>query len=1449
MDAIMGSAFLNKIAGAVLAIFLIFFTALPLHAAEGDGGIPIETSLPLGCWVDNIGDVHSQLFGTGPEEIYKPFCLAADSTGITVIKPICQVAQSPWSSYVQLTKGITSFDCAEGQICDQGVCKIKPKPVGCNDSDFPGKSDTSTWGGWLSKYNPQIKTSGFVKTEDITGVSPQFFGDHCKDGAFIYEQTCTDAPETSNFQLKRKEVAVLCPTGFQCKEISVNATAIVDKEALGNGAPATSAACVPKPDPCEAPWSDMCPEIDGCQMDPGQCPPNKDICDSTLTKEQLQKKYGPATTIFPIEGGGWIADSCVTAFTIKHEWCDKGVPKIGLSPCPDGTCVNGLCNQKQVPPPGGGGGSGDGGTPPLADCEDTDIKGSTNAYGTLDEFGQIKIKSVAASAANDFCKTNKIVEQFKCDAAATAGFSGKTFTCTGKTECCDGKCYTPVKASCVEFPNDTMNSPFGEGVHGAGGNGKNGQLFQAPDKCTSDGKIAKVVCDIDSCSGFKTFEPEFCPGGKTCIDGKCQDPPKPQTCGPLPDGSGVGVVKDGKTLEYINACGNSIYTSFTCDATGNAVSTDSTCVLGCDEKILKCKGDGPTFCEDSDPLNKADLLGTVTWKSEGMFKNTKDFCEVSGKLVQVDCANNNNIYNAPVDCPASHICENGICVFKPECSMATDCNDNNACTTDSCITNKCQHAFIPIPVSTMCEKFSCDSVKGLVSTLQDLCPAGQKCDSNKQCVQTDPCTGKVVDDGNICTIDACTNGNVTHTPKCPIDTICNQTTGACEKPQPDPTKSVGYCADDAKCDDKNMCNGTEKCTDNKCMAGTSPLEGNAAITDTTCFDDDKDGITNSKDNCPKNYNPDQADINVNGKGDVCELSLSAGIYHACATYLTDDQGKVLTQTTLKCWGGNIVGSVGNGKTSSFVAPAQGVVSIAELPKDAYLGPTTPFMNIAKVSAGNWHTCALSADPTNTTTPYCWGSNSSGSLGFATVDSKMPAAYKISTPITTGVVDVAAGGASSCALGSDQHVYCWGNILAQDPLNMWTGTPIPTLVKEADGSPLSNIVSLSAGGPLVCGVTQDGTAKCWGKSFDGAGGTLADDANVTGHFNYPKLVASLGTTGNTVATAPPLTGIVKIATDGSRTCALLKDTSVACWGSEFDGKLGTDTSKAEGGWQKHAWPNLVLVNPQEPYSPPLKKVVDIAIGGFHTCAILQDGTVSCWGANPYGTIIPNATKADYNPPTQIKLDGEVIADAIQIAAGVNFTCVRLKNQSVKCWGDNDWGQLGYPPYGVPSCVVQDPYGLGAGCAKPDGTKAPSSALICDSYGTITCGAQNKSTSLNYKATCPTAATASDQPKCIEIDFGLPSCQGPVDTYGKPTPKCSNSVGKIGCDPYGKPTCKPQTVLINATLTCNDPNTPPSCEIQPSVCGNWKVEDGEQCDEGYSNGVYYSKCTLQCMWKTP
>jgi alpha-tubulin suppressor-like RCC1 family protein len=147
----------------------------------------------------------------------------------------------------------------------------------------------------------------------------------------------------------------------------------------------------------------------------------------------------------------------------------------------------------------------------------------------------------------------------------------------------------------------------------------------------------------------------------------------------------------------------------------------------------------------------------------------------------------------------------------------------------------------------------------------------------------------------------------------------------------------------------------------------------------------------------------------------------------------------------------------------------------------------------------------------------------------------------------------------------------------------------------------------------------------------------------------------------------------ISAGGDHTCALLAGGSVECWGDNADGQLGVGTSSG---------PMACNGDPCARTPVAVRAITTataISAGGDHTCALLADGSVECWGDNADGQLGvgtssgPMACSGDPCSTTPVPVRG--IAHATAISAGGTQTCALLVGGSLECWGYNGYGQLG------------------------------------------------------------------------------------------------------------------------------------------------------------------------------
>jgi len=143
---------------------------------------------------------------------------------------------------------------------------------------------------------------------------------------------------------------------------------------------------------------------------------------------------------------------------------------------------------------------------------------------------------------------------------------------------------------------------------------------------------------------------------------------------------------------------------------------------------------------------------------------------------------------------------------------------------------------------------------------------------------------------------------------------------------------------------------------------------------------------------------------------------------------------------------------------------------------------------------------------------------------------------------------------------------------------------------------------------------------------------------------------------------------------NHTCALLDNASVKCWGHNQFGKLGigNTTNMGDDSGEMDLLTSIDLGTG--------RTATAISASLSHTCALLDNASVKCWGANGSGELGIGNTNNMGDGSGEMG-DNLPVVDlgtgrtATAIAAGYYHSCALLDNASVKCWGKNDYGQLG------------------------------------------------------------------------------------------------------------------------------------------------------------------------------
>jgi alpha-tubulin suppressor-like RCC1 family protein len=313
-------------------------------------------------------------------------------------------------------------------------------------------------------------------------------------------------------------------------------------------------------------------------------------------------------------------------------------------------------------------------------------------------------------------------------------------------------------------------------------------------------------------------------------------------------------------------------------------------------------------------------------------------------------------------------------------------------------------------------------------------------------------------------------------------------------------------------------------------------------------------------------------------------------------------------------------------------------------------------------------------------------------------------------IAAGRLD--AGNAGTCAVRAAGYIQCWGSDFGGQNGNGPNGDSFnPATVRAGDGKIAFR--SVSRGSNFVCAIGDSGVAPyakgvvyCWG--FNGSGQALGATPSyetpesfalppagttwsaITTGFSHACALTSLGDVycwgangtgqlgqGNTVPLDTPtkvvLPGGVKATTISAgqgHVCAILTDKRLLCWGNGFQGQLGNGAENDIGDDEALTLANTIITMPGN------KGVLAVSAGNDHTCVILEDSKVTCWGLALQGRTgggAPPATGKILSPPAPIVLPAPGTARAI--SSGGGNSCAILTDGKVSCWGGNALGAIG------------------------------------------------------------------------------------------------------------------------------------------------------------------------------
>ena len=460
-----------------------------------------------------------------------------------------------------------------------------------------------------------------------------------------------------------------------------------------------------------------------------------------------------------------------------------------------------------------------------------------------------------------------------------------------------------------------------------------------------------------------------------------------------------------------------------------------------------------------------------------------------------------------------------------------------------------------------------------------------------------------------------------------------------------------------------------------------------------------------------------------------------------------------------------------------------------------------------LATGGFHTCAIAAAASGSSGGLrCWGLSVRGQIGYNTISpSTRPGQQDVFLgSASRNVRSVSAGTSFTCVSFDDGNMRCWGDgrhgaLGIDNDGNDWGVTPNPdpngehftmqdledcrihTFVDDRDYHNNNvyqcDAVSVATGDGHTCAILDcetkasaidSGLLKCWGRNHNGQLGQ--------GHTTNLGIKNGNASPNPKMRHVEPINlgddrTVVAVCAGAQHTCAVLDNGHVKCFGGNSNGELGIGDNTKVGA----ASVDIARLK-DTAYKVDLgtdKTAYAVACGSHHTCAILSSGGLKCWGANDRGQlgISPNGDQFDRDPIgdsweemgdalPEVDLGGSHVATAV--SGGLAHTCALLENRRVKCWGSNEYGQLGIDSTGDET-APQEAHVQFSGPLDVVGIHAGHGhTCAVSSEGGVRCWGKGSDGQLGYGSTDDKGGSEGDMAKLSDITFpGDVSVLTPID----------------------------------------------------------------------------------------
>ncbi|MCK5074378.1 MAG: hypothetical protein KAQ98_13190 [Bacteriovoracaceae bacterium] len=392
-----------------------------------------------------------------------------------------------------------------------------------------------------------------------------------------------------------------------------------------------------------------------------------------------------------------------------------------------------------------------------------------------------------------------------------------------------------------------------------------------------------------------------------------------------------------------------------------------------------------------------------------------------------------------------------------------------------------------------------------------------------------------------------------------------------------------------------------------------------------------------------------------------DMKPALGYEHTC----------VVIDGAAKCWGDNSSGQLGQGNTDNYGDDESAIPANINIGTGLY---------VTDISAGAFHTCAL----VHTGYVKCWGENGSGQLGLGDTDNRGDDTNEMGDNLSyvdlgsaLTAKSIVAGDYHTCAFLSNDSIKCWGSNSSGQ-----LGQPEVVAVGYASnqmGNYLSDLSTIglsgipnqiSAGQNHTCATFIGNTTKCWGEN--GSGQLGIDDTTDKGKTDGDLASLSDIDLGGT--------SVSYVISGRDHNCIHSQGANeIKCWGNNTFNQLGlADTMNRGDGVTFTASPGVAQNNnimSELPALPmPVGRIAEtVASGDDHTCMLMDDNNIKCWGDNTFGQMgLDHAiTFTGSTPATATNVAGTSGTD---LSSGGDHNCVIVDTRELKCWGRNNKGQL-------------------------------------------------------------------------------------------------------------------------------------------------------------------------------